>query len=662
MKRFIFFAAFSVIFTSIPLQLLAQEKEATLEPVVVTATRDAQEIRKVPANITVITEEKMKESNAQVVTDVLKDEVGVVVRDYFGTGKTATLDIRGFGETGPLNTLVLVDGRRVNEIDLSGVDWSQIPLDQVERIEIVRGPGSVLYGDNAVGGVINIITKRPEKPFSANVEGVMGSYSYNKEAASVSGKWGPLSAILNASHSSTEGYRDNGFFRAEDAGGKLIYDLNDAVSFNISGGFHRDDAGLPFGLKKPLYILDRRATTHPDDKAETDDGYAVLGIKAKLWGFGRIETELSYRHREVADFFISSQFEDKRNSGTWGITPKYIFEKPLWNFSNKLTIGLDFYKSNSTIFSDSVFLGPNQSEVIKKSTGAYVLDEFSILNNLVLSLGYRQEWVIFDIFQDVPRSKDTSRNSEPAWNAGLDYLFGKNSSAFFSFKRSFRYPVSDEWIQYIYSPGTFEIIGIQVNPEMKPQTGNHYETGIRHSFTDQIEANLTLFWIDLHNEIFFNPFTFSNENYPRTRRQGIEVGAKAKPFPWLSLWGNYSYIKPILREGSFSGNDIPGVPRHKGSFGAELNFGKGIQLSTKANIIGSHYFVSDWANQVERQSGYYTLDMKLSYAWRGLKPFIGVNNLFNRKYAEFAVIDSVGTQYFYPSPERNFIGGISYTF
>jgi len=662
MKRFIFFAAFSIVFTSIPLQLFAQEKEATLEPVVVTATRDAQEIRKVPANITVITEEKIKESNAQVVTDVLKNEVGVVVRDYFGTGKTATLDIRGFGETGPLNTLVLVDGRRVNEIDLSGVDWTQIPLDQVERIEIVRGPGSVLYGDNAVGGVINIITKKPEKPFSANVEGVIGSYSYNKEAASVSGKWGPLSAILNASHSSTEGYRDNGFFRAEDAGVKLIYDLNNAVSFNISGGFHRDDAGLPFGLKKPLYILDRRATTHPDDKAETDDGYAVLGIKAKLWGFGRIETELSYRHREVADFFISSQFEDKRNSGTWGITPKYIFEKPLWNFSNKLTIGLDFYKSNSAIFSDSVFLGPNRSEVTKKSTGAYVLDEFSILNNLVLSLGYRQEWVIFDIFQDVPRSKDTSRNSEPAWNAGLDYLFGKNSSAFFSFKRSFRYPVSDEWIQYIYSPGTFEIIGIQVNPEMKPQTGNHYETGIRHSFTDQIEANLTLFWIDLHNEIFFNPFTFSNENYPRTRRQGIEVGAKAKPFPWLSVWGNYGYIKPILRKGSFSGNDIPGVPRHKGSFGAELNFGKGIQLSTKANIIGSHYFVSDWANQVERQSGYYTLDMKLSYAWRGLKAFIGVNNLFNRKYAEFAVIDSVGTQYFYPSPERNFIGGISYTF
>jgi iron complex outermembrane receptor protein len=662
MKHLIFLVIFSILFTFIPLQLFAQEKEVTLEEVVVTATRDVEEIRKIPANVTVITEEKMKESNAQVVTDVLKDEVGVVVRDYFGTGKTATVDIRGLGETGPLNTLVLVDGRRVNEIDLSGVDWTQIPLDQVERIEIVRGPGSVLYGDNAAGGVINIITKRPEKSFSAGGEVVIGNYHYDKESGSVSGKWGPLSAILSASHNATNGYRDNGFLRAKDVGGKLIYDLNEAVSIDLSGGYHRDDAGLPFALKEPLYILDRRATIHPDDKAETDDAYGVLGIRAKLWDVGLIQADLSYRHREVEDFFVSANFKDKRNLGTWGITPKYILERRLWTFPNKLIIGLDFYKSDSTIFSDSALLGSTRSDVTKESTGAYILDEFSILSNLILSLGYRQEWAVFDIAQDVPRSKDRSRNSEPAWNAGLNYLFAKNSSAFFSYKRSFRYPVSDELIQYVFTPGTFEISGIQVNPAMKPQTGYHYEVGVRHAFTDQIEANLTLFWIDLRNEIFYNPFTFSNENYPRTRRQGIEVGGKAKPFRWLTLWGNYGYIRPILRNGSFSGNEIPGVPRHKGSVAADLNIGKGIHLDAKLNLVGARYFISDWANQVERQGGYYTMDMRLSYAWKGLKAFIGVNNLFNRKYAEFAVVDSVGTQYFYPSPGRNFIGGVSYTF
>jgi iron complex outermembrane receptor protein len=377
---------------------------------------------------------------------------------------------------------------------------------------------------------------------------------------------------------------------------------------------------------------------------------------------GRVETDLSYRHREVANLFTGYSFKSKTNVNTWGFTPKYILQAPLLKFSNKLTLGLDFYNSNLDIFSESAYSGPNHSGVTKRSTGVYVLDEFSILNNLILSLGYRQEWVTFEISQDVPRSKDTARDSEPAWNMGLNYLFSKNSSAFLSVKRSFRFPVSDELIQFILSPTTFEVIKVQVNPAMKPQTGYHYEAGIRHAFTDQIEANLTFFWIDLHDEIFYNPFTFSNENYPGTRRQGMEVGVKAKPFPWLWVGGNYGYIRPILRGDAFSGNDIPGVPRHKGSIGTEVDFGKGFHLGVRANIVGARHFISDWANQVELLNGYYSLDAKLSYSWKGLKAFAGVNNLTGRKYAEYGVLNFLGRPNYYPSPERNFFGGVSYTF
>jgi iron complex outermembrane receptor protein len=169
------------------------------------------------------------------------------------------MDIRGFGEIGPLNIVVLVDGRRVNEIDLSGVDWSQIPLEQIERIEILRGSGSVLYGDNAAAGVINIITKRPQKPlsFEAGISG--GSYHYNNETASVSGKWGPFSGILNGGYHATDGYRDNGFLRAKDLGGKLVYDVNEDLSLNFSGNFHNDDTGLPGNLtKEQIHTLGRR--------------------------------------------------------------------------------------------------------------------------------------------------------------------------------------------------------------------------------------------------------------------------------------------------------------------------------------------------------------------------------------------------------------------
>jgi len=670
MKHFISIFLSLTLVVVFPCFSLAQDQEVTLEEVVVTATRDTQEIRKIPANVTVITKEEIGQSNAQNVVDLLRNEADIQVEDYYGNGKSAVVDIRGFGETGPLNTLVLVDGRRVNAIDLSGVDWTQIPLDQVERIEIIRGAGSVLYGDNAAGGVINIITKKPEKPFSASAEVVGGSYSYNRESASVSGKWGPLSAILNTSHNSTDGYRENAFLRAEDVGGKVTYDLNENISFNLSGSFHQDDQGLPGALPKAIYEVDRRATLAPDDKAKTDDQYLDLGAKAKLWDFGRLEMDLSYRNREVNTFWQSYSEKDQSNISTWGVTPRYILEKPLWILPNKLTLGLDFYDSDSKVLSESSF-GSGRVEVTKQSTGAYVLDELSLLKSLILSMGYREEWATYDLFQEIPRATDKENISEPAWNVSLDYLFDKKSSAWLGVKRSFRFPVSDELIQY------FPVF--EVNRSMKPQTGYQYEAGVRHAFTDQIETSLTLFCIENRDEIFFNPYTYTNENFPKTERLGIELGTKVKPLQWLTLWGNYSYIKPTLQAEPYSGNDIPGVPRHKGSLGADVQIGRllierldlsghlgricdGLLFSTSANLVGSRYFISDWANQDDKLGGYYSINAKLSYTWKGLKAFVGVNNLTNQKYSEFGVVNATGAQYFYPSPGRNFIGGMSYIF
>jgi len=669
MKHFISFILFFVLLISTPSFPQAQEQEVTLGQVVVTGTRDVQEIRKIPANVTVTTREEIERSYAQTTVDLLRNQVGVVVNDLRGTGKNVFMDIRGFGEIGPLNTLVLVDGRRVNEIDLSGVDWSQIPLEQIERIEILRGSGSVLYGDNAAAGVINIITKRPQKPlsFEAGISG--GSYHYNNETASVSGKWRSFSGILNAGYHATDGYRDNGFLRAKDLGGKLVYDVNDDLSFNFSGSFHNDDTGLPGNLtKEQIHTLGRRATDAPDDRAETDDGYGALGLEARFGKLGRVEAELSYRHREVSTFLFDPlsqpSFDDRRNLTTWGFTPRYILEKPVWNHAHKLTLGIDLYNSDSVVFSNSAFSDPpqNQSEVTKKSTGVYLLDEFSILENFILSLGYRHEWVTFDLSQETPSFDDKVNDNKPAWNVGLDYFWGKKSSAFLSVKRSFRFPVTDELIEFIFDPTTFfQVTEVRVNPAIKTQTGLNYEAGIRQAFNDWVEGNVTFFQIDTEDEIFFNPVTFLNENYPETRRQGVEAGATFRPIEWLSLWGNYSYVRARLRKGPFSGNDIPFVPSHKAAAGADIHLGKGFLFNTRFIFVGSRYLISDFENTTDKLDKFYTVDARLSYAYKGLKAFVGVNNLFDRKYYEFGSFVG-GTQFFSPSPERNWLAGVSYTF
>src|SRR5574340_708092 len=160
------------------------EEKIQIEEVVVTATRYEEKVTTVPSGVSVISAEDIKNSTAQNIPDLLRTEVGIQVNDLAGNRRSYTVDLRGFGETASSNTLVLVDGRRVNQPDLSGVDWTEIPIERVSRIEIIKGGrGSVLYGDNATGGVINIITKEGEGGLKAGTALAAGSYgTYRADA------------------------------------------------------------------------------------------------------------------------------------------------------------------------------------------------------------------------------------------------------------------------------------------------------------------------------------------------------------------------------------------------------------------------------------------------------------------------------------------------
>jgi iron complex outermembrane receptor protein len=248
-KRVCLFALAAVV--SLPCLAYSQEgtkpKEpiVTMDEVVVTGTRSEEKSERIPANVTVISQKEIATSNAKNVPDLLRSQEGIVVRDLLGNGKTAQVDLRGFGESAPSNTLVLLDGRRVNEIDLSGVDWTQIPIAQIQRIEILRGAGTVLYGDNAPGGVINIITKTPSDKWTASAGSTLGSYGYNNEVFSISGGYGKVAASLFGNYQATEGYRENNEFRAKNLGGKIVVDPSDWLSLDLSGNYHSDNSGLP---------------------------------------------------------------------------------------------------------------------------------------------------------------------------------------------------------------------------------------------------------------------------------------------------------------------------------------------------------------------------------------------------------------------------------
>ena len=146
---------------------IAEDKEneekssITMEEVVVTATRHEESVRKVPSNVTVITAQEISESGSTSITDLLKTRANIYVRELNGNASQVIVDLRGFGGDNPYGkTLVLLDGKRMNRPDMTSINWLQVPLQLIERVEVVRGTNTVMYGDSAVAGVINIITKK----------------------------------------------------------------------------------------------------------------------------------------------------------------------------------------------------------------------------------------------------------------------------------------------------------------------------------------------------------------------------------------------------------------------------------------------------------------------------------------------------------------------
>lgn len=646
---------------------------ASLPEVVVTGTRTAQEIQKIPSSISVITAADIQRSSAKTAVDLLRREEGVVVRDLLGNGKAAQVDLRGFGETASSNTLVLVDGRRTNEIDLSGVDWAQIPVEQIERIEVLRGPGSVLYGDNATAGVINIITKSPSGKLTAGGGVTLGSYDRYRVDAQAGGGYGRTAVSFYGSHEDSDGYRDNNDYRADDFGGKAVWDATDRIRLNLSGSYHEDSFGLPGALTQSEVNADRRQTVNPDDQGSTRDYFVKAGLDWDLRTLGQLLADLSYRDRSGDSKFPDAFFPFKNDfdTETLGFTPRYVLQGNVFDRTNKLIAGVDLYHTQQDNTSYSGFFSPlpssptGLSDVDRDSVGAYLNNEFYVLDNLLLTLGARREYVKYDFdvqdlsaFPLAPLNESKS-DSENAYHAGLTFLYGLNSSVFTRVSRSFRFPLVDELVVYDFDTGQ-----IRVNPDLKPQTGTHYELGVRHYFTPKLRANLTLFRAEIEDEIFFNRPVFTNENYPKTLHQGIEAGARAEVLKHVAVTGNYTYEKATFERGPYRNETIPAVPYHRANVGLRIfDLLPGVELAVDVSYYGSSFAVSDFENDFEKLDDYFTLDLKLSYEWEMFRAFVGVNNLTNEEYSEYAVIGGTPLQTnFYPAPERNFVFGLRAAF
>ena len=672
-------AAVSLVLFGVVLAF-AQDEEVGLEKIVVTPYRYAETLTNIASSVTVITPIEIKNSNAEKVVDVLRSIPGVVVRDLYGNGNSAVVDIAGFGEQAALNVLVLIDGRRTNDVDLSGVDWSQIPLDQVERIEVVRGgSGGVLYGDNASSGVINIITKKGSGKPKVNLEAQYGSYDMNAQKLSLGGEIdNKFSYWFGGGREATHGYRNNTFNKASDFASKLAYDFNDRLSMHFSSGLHSSTFGLPASLNQSVIDqFNRRYARNGDDHVNDKDNYYVLGTKADFRGAGCFDIDFSYRRKKSDLYSLTSAIPFATTAGikknmikTFGVTPKYTLGNSIFNQDNKLIIGSDYYRAD---FDSKNYAMSNNSlqdltGIKKTSFAGYLQDEFSIFKQLVLVAGYRYEVAryAFGYHDNANFNPDQDKKvqlKQRVFNAGLVYTYQEDSNVFLNVGKGFRFPEVDEFAFYDDSYKQ------QLNTNLKQQSAMNYQLGIRHKFSDRSYGSFSLFRMDVKDELLFNNingalgWTGQNENYDRTIHEGLESSFDLKLRDWFFSFANYAFTNAIFDAGEHDKNEIPLVPRHKGSVGLRFLFPKSIVLNVTGTYVGARYFLNDQANAYSRLNAYMVLDTNLSWHYKDAVVTLGINNVLNKQYSEVAGVTLFnGVKFYYPSPKRNFILKVDYTF
>lgn len=657
--------------------------EPSLAPVVVTATRFQSEAANHPIAAQVITAEDIRNSSATTVSEVLNKVGGVHTRISFTGVPDAPLDLRGFGMTGDQNTLVLLNGQRISENEGTPARLSAIPIDSIERIEILRGAGAVLYGGGATGGTINIITRSPvTQGVSGNVLALAGSYGLRDARGSVqvgNGTWG---VRLNAQHYEKDGYRANNRAELDTVSGELRFGGQDEfIAFNFSADDQK--SRLPGIRTEAQLASDPRGATTPDDFMNSDSRiYSLRGEKR----FGDVTLALDIGQREKNRWsFGSFEGGDTSRADTdvdvTTVSPRLLWKSRLAGIDNKLTVGMewsDWAYSNRTV---ATGWNPNQNQVGNQENRAvYFRDEMLFSTGTRLSLGARREIVEQDDADSItPRPRTSVKHRLLAHELSLQQKLGASFSAYGRVGKSFRVATIDEnRCQFApCAPGL-----------LKPQRSSDREIGVEWNGKGA-RLRTGLFDMDIKDEIHYNAYDGTNSNLSPTRRRGLELEGELAIARTVDLAVRYTHTQARFRRGTFAGydmdlfdpadpfsttpmfaanlagKDVPLVPKDRLSVNLGWQATAATRLAFNVTYVGSQRYDNDQANRFRRMPSYTVSDLKISHDIGAWRLAAGVNNLFDKTYYSYAVTNVSATPSrfnAYPEERRNGYVSAEYRF
>ncbi len=663
----------------------------SLDEVVVTATRFKDKSSDKPVNMTVITSEDIQHSSARTLPELLSMQAGVSTRDYFGNNAaSAAADMRGFGAAAGQNTLILLDGRSITDPDLSGVQWAAIPFASIERIEIMRGSGAVLYGDGASSGVINIITRTPSKPGGNGSLSVRGG-SYGTQEVQARGGYfsGVAGADLTASKFSSDGYRANNRNDQTNAQANFRW-LGEAGELALKLGMDRQTIRLPGARTvQPAAGIDQvssdpRGATTPLDYASRDGSQLALEWQQNLAG-ADINIGVAHRSKNQKSYFDFGGFPAYRDGDLTvnSLTPRVRVPHGLGGDSS-LVIGVDVHRWDyvQRISNAVANIGQpiNRIGMSQHNDAWYLQNTTHFSSATTLLAGYRNERISMNgtdtydatapgaSFGSAAPAGSFSA-SKNAYELGLRHQLDTGLAFNGKVGRSFRFANVDE----IYESGPTYTNQFQF---LRPQTVDGLEFWTDRRVQD-VNWRAAVFRNNVKDEIHLDPFStgVGNTNLPPSRRQGMELEGKWQVLPQAVLNAAYTYTDARFNSGvlpgsvftqtnvNIAGKHVPLVPAQKANLGASWAFSEATRLNAAWNYVGSQYMENDEANTLGLKIPAYSLtDLKLVQQNGALQLNFAVNNLFDRKYFNYAVSSQFtqGKYNAYTLPGRTFYLGLSY--
>ncbi|MFA5630116.1 MAG: TonB-dependent receptor [Porticoccaceae bacterium] len=610
------------------------------EEVIVTATRSPYSLDKVPYSIRVIDAQEIRRSAASHLGELLRNEGSLQVRDSLGNGRNVSISLRGM--SGGQNAAILVDGRRLNNSDLSEPDLAAIVLQDIERIEVLEGGAGVLFGDQAVGGVINVITRTGATPGGRIVAGG-GSYdartlgfSYGGTAAAET-----LDFQISGQRDKADGYRDNtevDFTNLRAAGGYRY----GAGRLFVEGQRTENDYLLPGALMDDERRADRRqaGSSYNDYRIDTDQ-YRI-GVDHSIGDIADILVSYGNRDEDVAILGRSLSFGDTRTGQRREVEtfdPRVVLKLGSW----RVTVGSDIENYDYDLSVDSAF-GLSTSSHRHERRSQYIQGIYSFNDDIQLSAGYRHAKV--DV--DVDGGYFTARydDSVDVRQVGLSYRVTENLRAYVNRDETFRFALADENVDFL---------GNVVS--LKPQEGVAWELGSQWH-QDDVELGVAIFDHAIENEIGYDTNSFANINFDDTRRRGATLSASLRAAPRLAISASLTRMSAEFDGGALDGNPLPGVSETLAKVAATFDVSDNFQCYGEAVYTGP--VAIDMYAVAEDIPGFTVYNLAASYNY-GNWTFKGrLNNLFGKEYSE--LVTFFGLPAYYPSPERNANVSVQYQF